>query len=519
MFDKSKLHFELVRPIKKHAMQIMKWRNDPTTLQMSFDSRPLVFDTFFPDFLESYFSIPDLPPLFAWVENKPVGFIRFRNEENSDFLFRRSIEISINLAPEERGKGFSVPILEEMSQFAKMQGYDEIIADIKPDNTASHNAFTKAGYQRIGPITIENQEIIRYIITLKSPSTPHVFVIAEAGSNWCITDSLEANKNMALRLIDAAVQAKADAIKFQVFRAETTYVKNAGASDYLSEYGVKTEISSLFKQLEMPYEMIPELAEYCKKKGIAFMASVFSENDFKAVDPYVSMHKIASYEISHPTLLKLAAKSQKPLLLSTGASDEEDIEWAVDKFRKEGGKDLTLLQCTAKYPADLDTLHLRTLPYLRNRFSTPVGFSDHSLDPISAPVAAVALGASVIEKHFTLSKDLPGPDHPFALTPIEFTAMIESIRKTEKALGSSVKKIREDEKELYHFARRGVQAIRNIEIGEIFKEGDNIAILRPGKHALGVHPRFLSEIEGSIATHSIANSSGIQHTDWKKIND
>jgi len=162
-----------------------------------------------------------------------------------------------------------------------------------------------------------------------------VFIIAEAGSNWrCGTYSRDIK--MARTLIDVAVEAGADAVKFQTYRAETVYVPNAGDSDYLSEAGIRERITDIFKDLSMPYEMIPELAEYCQEKGIQFMSTPFSIDDAKAVDPYVKIHKIASYEISHSRLIAFAANTGKPVILSTGGATYEDIEWALNHFFKNG---------------------------------------------------------------------------------------------------------------------------------------------------------------------------------------
>lgn len=516
MINPASLHFECVRPIKEHAQLIMEWRNDPVARKMSYRTTPFTFDQFYPEFLETFFSIPDLPPFFVWYEEKPVAFIRFRNEEIMQAPEQHSIEISINIAPKERGKRLSVPILKEVTKIVAAKGYDVIIADIKQENTLSQKAFTQAGYQFFEKTIWGGQEVLRYLFQINPITKPPVFIIAEAGSNWKISNDIEENKKTAFKLIDAAKEAGADAIKFQVFHAETTYVKEAGKSDYLAESGIHTEIYSLLEQLEMPFEWIPEIANYCKKMEIEFMASIFSPQDFEQVNPYVSRHKIASYEISHPHLLRLAALSGKPLILSTGASEEEDIAWAVQEFHKHGGQSLTLLQCTAKYPADASMMHLKNITTLKNYFLVPVGLSDHSLNPFAAPIGAVSLGATVIEKHFTLSRDLPGPDHAFALTPIELNAMIRSIREIEKMLGSSVKRIRDEEKELYFFARRGIQATRAIAAGEKISEGKNMAILRPGKHRLGAHARFISQIEGMVAKHAINPGEGIQPEDGRK---
>lgn len=344
--------------------------------------------------------------------------------------------------------------------------------------------------------------------------TGKTFIIAEAGSNWRM-GTFSRDMKMAKALIDVAAEAGADAVKFQTYRPETVYVPNAGNSDYLSETGVKESVTEMFKDLSMPYEMIPLLSEYCKKRNIRFMSTPFSIADAKAIDPYVKIHKIASYEISHPRLIEFVAKTGKPLILSTAGATQEDIEWTVNHFYENKGKNISLMQATAKYPAPLSTLNLKVIPNLIKRFQIPVGFSDHSRDPIIGPVAAIALGATIIEKHFTLHNALPGPDHAFALMPEELRKMVQAIRDCEKCLGSGKKTVQSEEKEIRDFAQRAIQAIKPIAKGELFKEGVNIGILRPGKQKQGLHPKNLSVIEGKKASRSIPLGDGIRTGDYE----
>lgn len=339
------------------------------------------------------------------------------------------------------------------------------------------------------------------------------FIIAEAGSNWR-SGTPARDMAMAQALIRAAADAGADAVKFQTYRADSVYVPNAGESDYLAHAGIKEPIVKIFEDLAMPYDMLPTLAAFCADCGVQFMSSPFSVTDARAVDPFVRVHKIASYEISHSRLIEFVAKTGKPLILSTGASDEDDVAWALDHFRAHGGKDLTLMQCTARYPAPLDALNLRAITTLRQRFGVRVGLSDHSRDPVTGPAGAVALGASVIEKHFTLHNDLPGPDHAFAITPGELALMVRAIRGVEQALGSGEICVLDQEQELRAFARRGLQAVRDIRKGDALREGVNIAIMRPGKQRPGLHPRHLPEIEGKPATRDIPLGDGIQPRDF-----
>jgi sialic acid synthase SpsE/RimJ/RimL family protein N-acetyltransferase len=515
----SEVQFECVRPIESHARLIMEWRNDPATLRMSFHTAPKEWKSFYQEFLQEYFVLPELPPLFILLKGERVAFLRFRPDRNLQYPHRKRCEISINVNPAKRGKGIASLVLQEVKSWIANQGFDEIYAEIKAENHISRKLFVAAGFKEIGQMhkkleAGESVPIHAYVYDLTPRlERPPVFVVAEAGSNWRM-GTRSRDLEMAKALINAAVDAGADAVKFQTFRPETVYVLNAGKSQYLAEAGIEEDIQAIFTDLAMTYEMIPELAAYCQKQQIQFMSTPFSIADFEAVNPYVSIHKIASYEISHLRLIELAARSQKPLILSTGASTETDIAWAVETFRQNGGGPLTLLQCTACYPAPLNEMNLTVLPWLKRRFKTDVGLSDHSRHPLYAPMAAVLLGATVIEKHFTLHNRLPGPDHAFALTPSELKEMVEAIRQVPQVLGTGYKEVLESEQELRKFAHRGIQAIKDINIGEPLKEGSNIAILRPGNQTSGVHPKHLSEITGRSAKRAISLGEGIQMGDW-----
>jgi len=346
-------------------------------------------------------------------------------------------------------------------------------------------------------------------INLDNPN--HVFVIAEAGSNWkCGT--FDEDLERAKKLIDVATQAGADAVKFQTYRTKTIYVENAGKSGYLSEHGINQNINEIFDNLSMPYEMIPALEKYCKYKNIIFMSTPFSIDDAKHVDPYVQIHKIASFEINHVRLLEYLAETKKPLILSTGASTSDEIDFAVDLIKKKNNN-LCLMQCTSKYPSPIDALNISVIPHMKSRYGVPVGFSDHSMDPVVVPVLAVGMGATIIEKHFTLDRNLSGPDHSFALNPSELEVMINSIRSAEKAKGNGKKEILKEEQELRCFATRALQAITNISKGEILQEDINFAVLRPGNRVRGIDPRFLNLVNGKKATKDIEKGDGI--TDYE----
>jgi sialic acid synthase SpsE len=340
-----------------------------------------------------------------------------------------------------------------------------------------------------------------------------VFIIAEAGSNWRL-GAPGRDMRMAKALVDVASEAGADAVKFQTYTPEKVYVQHAGIADYLSS-GTNESINEIFADLSMPYEMIPELAGYCKKLNIQFMSTPFSVSDAKVINPFVNIHKIASYEISHLRLIEFMAKTGKPVILSTGAANYDDIEWAINYFHEKGGHEISLMQATAKYPATYSMLNLKAIPSLKESFKVQVGLSDHSRDPIVGPVSAVSLGASIIEKHFTLHNKLPGPDHSFALTPKELKYMVNAVRNCEKSLGTGIKTVQKEEEELRRFAQRSIQASEKILKGDIMEEGINIEILRPGKRSQGLHPKYISEIQGKKATRDIGKGEGIATGDYQ----
>lgn len=491
------MEFEIIQPTVEQARLVMEWRNDPVTRQNSLHTAPKRWESFYPSY-----SFPDLPSLFVLKEGERVAYLAFEPVLHDPK--RKCCAISINVSPAHRGEHIGQTALLAIQPWLKKQGYDDLLAVIRVENEWSQHVFEKAGFKRLEQAAYyledsdETVQVYRYLVSLTPKKESGIFIIAEAGSNWRI-GSEEENWEMACRMIAAAKAAGADAVKFQTFQPATIYVENSGIYD-------------LFERIKMPYEALPKLFEECQKAGIEFMSSSFSPEDFVAVDPFVKRHKIASYEIGHTHLLQLAAKSEKPLILSTGASTEFEIKWAVDTFYAAGGRDLTLLQCTACYPAE--TLNLNAIRWLKERFGVPSGLSDHSRDPLLAPIAAAALGATVIEKHFTMDRALPGPDHSFAVTAEELGEMVRAVRQVEAMLGPQVKVIDPSEHELRFFAKRGIQAIKAIEAGDTLSEGKNIAILRPGKQPIGLHPRFLGEIQGKKAKRKIGLGEGIQRGDW-----
>jgi N-acetylneuraminate synthase len=330
------------------------------------------------------------------------------------------------------------------------------------------------------------------------------FVIAEAGSNH------DGKLDQARRLIDVAANARADAVKFQLFRARTLYARSAGQTDYLK---LPRAIYDIIADLEMPYEWLPRLAEHAGERGILFLASVFDEEAADRIDPLVEAYKVASYEMTHLPLITHLARKGKPLVISTGTADLDEVAETVGHVRATGGVGLALMQCTAAYPAPLEALNLRAIPTMKAAFGVPVGLSDHSRDPLVAPMAAVALGANLLEKHFTLSNHLPGPDHAFAVEPRELASMIARVREVEQALGTGRKEVQPAEQELRSFARRAIFAASDIAAGEPFTR-DNLAVLRCGKLAPGLPPKAYESLLGRRATRDLPVESPITQADY-----
>ena len=329
------------------------------------------------------------------------------------------------------------------------------------------------------------------------------FVIAEAGSNH------NGDLDLARCQIEVAARCGVDAIKFQVFRASRMYPKSAGTSGYLKS---PIAIYDIISAMEMPYEWIPILAEHSRNHGLIFLASVFDEESVEQVAPYVPAFKIASYEMTHVPLVEHVCKQGKPVIVSTGTATLAEVEETVEVCRQSGNDDLILLQCTASYPAPLDTLNIRAMTTLAENFDVPVGLSDHSRDPVVGPVTAVACGASMLEKHFTLSNELPGPDHAFAVEPSELSLMVKKVREVEKVLGVKEKLPGAVEDELRAFARRSIFSVADIDEGQAFAS-DNIVVLRCGNKQHGLPPRDYHGLLGRKAARFIPADTGIQSDD------
>ena len=313
------------------------------------------------------------------------------------------------------------------------------------------------------------------------------FVIAEAGVNH------NGDVETALRLIDAAKQAGADAVKFQTFKSEEVISASAPKAAYqVRTTGARESQLEMVKKLELPPAAFHSLAKHCKEQEIMFLSTPFDFGSVELLEEIgVPAFKIGSGEITNFPLLERVARTGKPIILSTGMSMLAEVASALETMRAACGPEIILLHCTSNYPASASSANLRAMKTMAESFSVPVGLSDHT-EGISIAIAAVALGACVLEKHLTLDRTLPGPDHRASLEGNEFAEMVRSIRRVEEALGDGVKKPAPEEIGTSAVARRSLVAREDISEGTFITE-QMIAIRRPGT---GLPPRMYSALIG-----------------------
>lgn len=317
-----------------------------------------------------------------------------------------------------------------------------------------------------------------------------VFIIAEAGVNH--NGSLE----IAKKLVDAAKQSGADCVKFQTFISKNIVSKGAEKAEYQKNNmgSVETQYEMLQK-LELSFDAFINLNDYCKQENIQFMSTAF---DFESIDFLKTLEmetwKIPSGEITNLPYLKKIANLNKPVILSTGMCTLDEIRWAIQVLKENGAGELTILHCTTEYPTPFTDVNLNAMLTIQREFGVKIGYSDHTKG-IEVPIAAVAMGALVIEKHFTLDRNMDGPDHKASLEPAELKAMVDSIRNIELALGDGKKTPAESERKNMAIARKSIVAKKQIKSGELFSE-ENLAVKRPGD---GISPMKWYDVLGNIA--------------------
>ena len=321
----------------------------------------------------------------------------------------------------------------------------------------------------------------------------HTIIIAEAGVNH--NGSIE----LAKLLIDEAVESGVDYIKFQTFKSENLVTRTAKQADYQKKNIGDSDNSqyNMLKELELSEEQHFELIEYCNKKGIKFFSTAF---DMDSIDFLTSLNlglwKIPSGELTSYPYVKKIASFGEPVILSTGMSSTEEISDTVNLLVSCGlpKEKITILHCNTEYPTPMCDVNLLAMNSIKKRFQTEIGYSDHTVG-IEVPIAAVALGAKVIEKHFTLDRNLPGPDHKASLEPSELKAMVSAIRNIEQALGSEEKKVSSSEMKNKAVARKSIVAAKAIKAGEMFSE-EKLTVKRPG---IGISPMKWESVIGQVA--------------------
>jgi len=334
---------------------------------------------------------------------------------------------------------------------------------------------------------------------------PRIFIIAEAGVNH------NGSLDLALRLIDAAKASGADAVKFQTFRAESLAVRTAHKAPYQERTTAAAESQfEMLQRLELDAMAHRRLIDHCRQAGIQFLSSPF---DAESADLLASLDvpafKVPSGEITNLPLLRQLARKGRPLILSTGMATLDEVAEAVEALQSAGAAQLTLLHCVTEYPAPYAEVNLRAMQTLQSAFGLPVGYSDHT-PGIEIAVAAAALGAEVIEKHFTLDRSLPGPDHAASLEPDELRQMVSAIRHVEAALGTGIKVPAPCELPNMAVARKSIVAARSMPAGHTLSDGD-LDIKRPGS---GLAPKLLPSLIGRTLRGDVVKDEVI---DWKHL--
>lgn len=320
-------------------------------------------------------------------------------------------------------------------------------------------------------------------------SSNETLIIAEAGINH------NGDLQKAKDLIDVAVEAGADYVKFQTFKSELNISANAAKAVYQKALTDKNESQlEMAKKLELTYAQFEELNNYCKNKGIKFLSTAFDLPSIDFINDLVDFFKVPSGEITNYPYLKKISQLKKPVVLSTGMATLQEIKQALDvltSFTLEKN-DITVLHCNTEYPTPMKDVNLKAMTTIRDQLDIKIGYSDHTIG-IEVPVAAVALGACVIEKHFTLDRNLPGPDHKSSLEPKELKEMVKAIRNVEMALSGSGKKVPStSEEKNIPIARKSIHLVEELKAGEILEDKHLIA-LRPGN---GISPMRWNEIIG-----------------------
>ncbi len=316
-----------------------------------------------------------------------------------------------------------------------------------------------------------------------------VYIIAEAGVNH------NGSYEIACKLVDVAKEAGADCVKFQTFRSELLVSRDAFKAEYQKKTTAEATQLEMLRKLELTYDEFISLKEYCDRIDICFLSTPFDLESIKFLNSIdIPFWKIPSGEVTNYPYLKAIGKTGKSVLMSTGMCDLKDIRNAMNVLKANGTDEIRLLHCNTEYPTPYEDVNLRAMNTMRREFNTEVGYSDHT-NGIEISLAAVAMGATIIEKHFTLDRNMTGPDHASSIESDELSALVSGIRHIEKAMGTGIKELTPSEARNKSIARKSIVAQTNIKVGDILND-DNITVKRPGT---GINPMKWEEVVGTKA--------------------
>jgi len=464
--------------------------------QASFTSGPIEYQNHL-SWFEGILHDTDESVFILETNGKFSGQIRFTSDSVS-----HECKVGISLTEEVRGKNIAVNLFyKSLFLFKKeLQSCKMVTAYIKKDNLKSKIFFKKAGFVYSRNIQINDTEAEVWMLFQSD-----VLIVAEISANH------NHNIDIAKKSISSIKECGADAVKIQTYTADTITI------DCNNEYFTINQgtlwdgrtLHDLYKEAYTPWEWHDELRDYAESLGLIFFSTPF---DFTAVDflesKKVPIYKIASFEITDIPLIEYAAAKGKPMIISTGIATIGEIQDAVDTCRRVGNNDITLLKCTSSYPAPIDEANLKTMMNLKETFGVKVGLSDHTMGSDVA-VAAVALGAEVIEKHFILDRTIGGPDAEFSMEPDDFEAMVKSIRNVEKALGNVTYELSDKIKKSREFSR-SLFIVEDVKAGEVLTR-DNIRSIRPG---YGLAPKYMDQVIGRKALKDLKRGEPLK---WEYI--
>lgn len=345
------------------------------------------------------------------------------------------------------------------------------------------------------------------IITIKGKKVGYnqkCYIIAEAGVNH------NGRLDLALKMVDVAKEAGVDAVKFQTFKSEGVMTKNVPMAEYQKKNTGKFQsMLDMARRLELKYDDFIKIKKYCDKKGITFLSTPHSYDAIDFLNGLVSAFKFGSGDLTNLPALQHAAKFKKPIILGTGMANMAEVKEAIKCVKKAGNNKIIALHCTTNYPCPFEEVNLRVIQTMMEELDVLIGYSDHTLG-IEVPIMAVGLGVCMIEKHFTLDRNMAGPDHKASLEPDELRKMVEAIRNAEKALGGAVKKPTKNEEKMKKVVRKSIVALEDIKKNDTFFR-QNTGIKRPGT---GLQPKHYFSILGKKAKRNIKKDALVKKGDY-----